>query len=96
MLKTKTLWPVLILFTAAVAVDAGLVVRIEQEAPFDVAPVADDRFAFEFHPQGWSEQQSVNLEFNRSGSGEVTGFKLSADSERDIVFERRERLAQNE
>jgi len=70
-------------------VDGGLVVRIEQEPPIEVAAVADDRFEFSFHPRGWSEPQPVSLEFDRNRSGAVTGFGLSAGSERGIVFERR-------
>ena len=70
-------------------VDGGLVVRIEQEPPIEVAVVADDRFEFSFHPKGWSEPQPVSLEFDRNRSGAVTGFGLSSGSERGIVFERR-------
>jgi CubicO group peptidase (beta-lactamase class C family) len=69
-------------------VDDGLVVRIEQEPPLEVAPVADDRFEFAFHPQGWWGPQSVSLEFNRNRTGAITGFALSAGSERGIVFEK--------
>ena len=69
-------------------VDGGLVVRIEQEPPLEVAPVADDQFEFRFQPQGWSEPQPVRLEFDRNATGAVTGFGLSSGSERDIVFER--------
>jgi len=70
-------------------VGGGLVVRIEQEPPLEVTPVAEDRFEFSFHPHGWSEPQRVNLEFDRNRTGAVTGFGLSLDSERGIVFERR-------
>jgi CubicO group peptidase (beta-lactamase class C family) len=70
-------------------VDGGLVVRIEQEPPLEVAVVADDRFEFRFHPQGWSGPQPVSLEFDRNRTGAVTGFGLSLGSERGIVFERR-------
>ena len=70
-------------------VDGGLVVRIEQEPPLAVAPVADDRFEISFHPPGWSEPEAISLEFDRNRAGAVTGFDLSAGSERGIVFERR-------
>ena len=39
-------------------VDGGLVVRIEQEPPLVVAPVADDQFEISFHPAGWSGPDS--------------------------------------
>ncbi len=67
-------------------VDGGLVVRIEQGLPLEVAPVAGDRFEFSFHPRGWSEPQPVSLEFERNAAGAVTGFGLSSGSERRLVF----------
>ena len=69
-------------------VDGSLVVRIEQELPLEVAPVADDRFEFSFHPQGWSGPGLVSLEFDRGHNGVIIGFKLSSGSERGIVFEK--------
>ncbi len=68
-------------------IDGGLVVRIEQEPPLEVVPVADDRFEISFHPQGWSEPGTISLEFDRNRTGVVTGFGLSMGSERGIVFE---------
>ena len=68
--------------------DGGLVVRIEQELPIEVAAVAEDRFEFSFQPKGWSDAQPVSLEFDRNRSGDITGFGLSAGSERGIAFER--------
>ncbi len=68
--------------------DGGLVVRIEQEPPLKVTPVADDRFEFGFHPKGWSGPEQVSLQFDRNRSGAVTGFGLSSGSERGIVFEK--------
>ncbi|MCH9004272.1 MAG: beta-lactamase family protein [Proteobacteria bacterium] len=68
-------------------VDGSLVVRIEQELPLEVAPVADDQFEFSFHPQGWSGPESVSLEFDRGHNGAIIGFELSSGSERGIVFE---------
>jgi CubicO group peptidase (beta-lactamase class C family) len=70
-------------------VDGGLVVRIEQEQPLKVSPVAVDEFEVAFHPQGWSGPASISLEFDRNRAGVVTGFGLSLGSERGIVFERR-------
>ncbi len=69
--------------------DGGLVVRIEQEPPLQVTPVADDRFEIRFRDQGLSGPQPASLEFNRNRAGNVTGFGLSSGSERGIVFERR-------
>jgi len=69
-------------------VDGGLVVRIEQDLPLIVAPVADDRFEVAFHPQGWSGSDTINLEFDRNRAGSITGFGLSMGQERNIVFER--------
>jgi CubicO group peptidase (beta-lactamase class C family) len=68
-------------------VDDGLVVRIEQEPPLEVVPVADDRFEISFHPPGWSEPGTISLEFDRNRAGAVTGLSLSMGSERGIVFE---------
>ncbi len=71
--------------------DGGLVVRIEQEPPLNVVPVADDQFEIRFRDQGLdaSGPQPASLEFDRNRAGAVTGFGLSSGSERDIVFERR-------
>ncbi len=70
-------------------VDSGLVVRIEQEPPLEVPPVADDRFEIRFHDQGLSGPQPASLEFDRNRTGAITGFGLSSGSERGIVFVRR-------
>ena len=70
-------------------VGGGLVVRIEQESPLEVVPVADDRFEFGFQPQGWSDTEQVSLQFDRNRSGVVTGFGLTLGSERGIVFEKK-------
>jgi hypothetical protein len=69
-------------------VDSGLMLRIGQELPLNVVPLANDLFEFQFRPQGWSDPQMVSLEFNRNDSGAVTGFGLSSGTERNIVFER--------
>ncbi len=70
-------------------VNGGLVVRIEQEPPLEVIPVADDTFEISFHPPGWSEPETIRLEFDRNSAGAVTGFGLSAGSEGGIVFKTR-------
>ena len=67
-----------------------LVVRIEQELPLVMSPVAIDIFEFEFHPKGWSDPEMVSLGFKRIDSGTITGFELSTGSERGIVFEKQE------
>jgi CubicO group peptidase (beta-lactamase class C family) len=69
-------------------VDSGLALRIEQGPPLPVAPAADDRFEFSFQPQGWSEPEPVSLRFDRNRTGAISGFSLSAGSERDIAFEK--------
>ncbi len=69
--------------------DGGLEVRIEQEQPIKVVPVAVDVLAFGFQPQEWSKPETVTLQFSRSDKGTVNGFALSAGSERGILFERR-------
>jgi len=67
-----------------------LTVRIEQESPLTVVPVADDRFEFAFHPDGWSGPGMISLEFDRNRVGAVMGFVLGLGSERGIVFEKGE------
>ncbi len=62
-------------------VDGDLVVRIEQEQPLVIVPIADDRFEFSI---GW---QTVVLDFDRNRAGIITGICLSAGSERGILFE---------
>ena len=62
-------------------VDGDLVVRVEQEQPLVIVPIADDRFEFRM---GW---QMVVLDFDRNRAGVIIGFGLSAGSERGIVFE---------
>ena len=69
-------------------VNGGLVVRIEQDGPVEVAPVGDDLFEVAFQPCCWSEPATMSLEFDRNRVGTVTGFGLSMGDERGIVFER--------
>jgi CubicO group peptidase (beta-lactamase class C family) len=66
-----------------------LVLRIEQESPLTVTPVGNDRFVISFHPAGWTEPMPVSLVFDRNRAAVITGFGLSAGSERGIVFEQR-------
>jgi hypothetical protein len=70
-------------------VDAGLVVRIEQEPPLEVTPKADDRFEIRFLDQGLSGPQPASLEFGRDRTGAIKGFSLTSGTERGIIFERR-------
>jgi CubicO group peptidase (beta-lactamase class C family) len=65
--------------------DGGLVVRIEQEPPLSVTPVADDKLAIKFR----SGPSRATLQLDRNDAGRVTGFRLSSGSERGIVFARR-------
>ena len=69
-------------------VDGGLVVRIEQELPLEVTPVADGRFKIRFYDQAYWEPPSASLEFYRDHDGVITGFSLSSGTERDIEFEK--------
>jgi hypothetical protein len=69
--------------------DGGLVVRIEQEPPLSVTPVADDELMINFLDQGLSGPQPATLQLERNAAGRVTGFRLSSGSERGIVFARR-------
>ncbi|MDH3441107.1 MAG: beta-lactamase family protein, partial [Gammaproteobacteria bacterium] len=66
----------------------SLVVRIEQQPPFNVSPAAEDAFETQSHPDGWPGAPTVLLEFNRDGGGAVRGFTLSAGSEKGILFNR--------
>ncbi len=67
--------------------DAGLTVRVEQQPALQVQPVAEDEFRVEFESRGWAASPA-RLEFERNGSGAVTGFSLSSGSERGLVFEK--------
>lgn len=69
-------------------VDDGLVLRIEQQPPVDMQPVADDSFEFELHPDGWGGPSTVRLDFKRNDDGAMRGFNLSAAAEQGIVFTR--------
>ena len=69
-------------------VDGRLVVQIEQDPSMDVVPFADDRFEVAFHPAGWSEADTISLEFDRNRVDSVPGFGLSMGAERGIVFEK--------
>ncbi len=72
-----------------VAADAnGMTVRIEQEPPIALAPVAVDAFEFDYHPQGWGGPSTVRLDFVRDATGAVTGFELASGSEIGIGFGR--------
>jgi hypothetical protein len=66
----------------------GLVVRIEQEPPLEVRPVADDRFEIGFRDQAYWDQPMASLDFLRDDRGAVTGFSLNSGTERDIGFKK--------
>ena len=68
-----------------------LVVRVEQQPALEVQPVAEDAFRVEFESRGWAASPA-RLEFQRDGTGSVTGFNLSSGSERGLVFERQPAL----
>jgi CubicO group peptidase (beta-lactamase class C family) len=70
------------------AADRGLTLRIEQEPPLGVVPVADDEFRFSFSDQAYSGVMAAGLKFRRGAGGTVAGFGLSSGTERDIAFER--------
>jgi len=67
----------------------NLVVRIEQEPPLTLVPVAPDEFRFSFDEQAYSGVLSAMLSFERSVAGPVTGFRLSAETEVGIIFVKR-------
>lgn len=67
-------------------VDGDLVVRIEQQLPFVMRPVATDAFEFDFQPDGWGGPSTVRLDFSLDDSGKVDGFELAAGSERGVRF----------
>ncbi len=71
--------------------DGGLVVRVEQQPALEVQPVAEDAFRVEFESRGWAASPA-RLEFQRDGTGSVTGFSLSSGSERGLMFERQPSL----
>ena len=69
--------------------NGGLVVHIEQEQPIPLIAAAADRLEFQFQPQGWSGNSTVQLDVRRNDVRNVTGFDLSVDTTRGIIFERR-------
>jgi CubicO group peptidase (beta-lactamase class C family) len=69
-------------------VDRGLILRIEQEAPLDVVPVADDGFRFRFSDQAYSGVVAASLKFRRGAGGAIAGFDLGSGTEQGIVFEK--------
>jgi CubicO group peptidase (beta-lactamase class C family) len=65
-----------------------LLVRIGQDPPLAVVPVADDRFLISFAEQAYSGVVTANLAFDRSASGIISGFSLSSGTEQGLVFEK--------
>jgi len=68
----------------------GLKLRIEQEPPLEVRPMANDRFEIGFPEQAYWDQPMASMDFYRDDSGTITGFLLSSGSERDIGFEKQQ------
>ena len=64
--------------------------RIEQEPPLTVAPVAEDRFEIRFREQAYWDPPEATLDFVRGHDGAVAGFLLSSGSEKNIGFEKRQ------
>jgi hypothetical protein len=62
--------------------DGSLVVRHRRFDPVTLAHVTEDRFTSGTFP-------ITNLDFERNGSGRVTGFRVGNGRARDILFERR-------
>jgi CubicO group peptidase (beta-lactamase class C family) len=69
--------------------DDGMALRIEQEAPLDVALLANDTLEFSFGDEALGGTRDATLSLAHDRAGRVTGFSLSSSSERDLVFERR-------
>jgi hypothetical protein len=69
-------------------VDRGLVLRIEQEAPLDVVPIADDEFSFSFSEQAYSGVVAASLKFRRDAGDSIAGFDLGSGTEQGIVFDK--------
>ena len=69
--------------------NGGLRVRIEQEEPLGVRPIAEDRFEIGFRDQAYWDQPMATIDFRRDDSGEISGFDLSSGSERDLGFVKR-------
>ncbi len=69
-------------------VDDTLVVRIEQEPPMKVIPLAEDEFSYRAGERAYSDPISGQIEFDRDTDGTITGFRLSSWSERNIEFDR--------
>lgn len=63
-----------------------LLVRVEQEAPIAVTPIADGRFKIDFRDAGGYGPWPATLEFRRDETGAVSGFELSSGSEIGLSF----------
>lgn len=69
--------------------NGGLVVRIEQEEPLGVRPIAEERFEIGFRDQAYWDQPMATIDFRRDDAGEISGFDLSSGSERGLGFVKR-------
>jgi CubicO group peptidase (beta-lactamase class C family) len=67
-----------------------LQVRIEQEPPLAVRPLADDRFEIGFRDQAYWDQPMATMDFQRNDDGAISGFLLSSGSEKHIGFAKRQ------
>jgi CubicO group peptidase (beta-lactamase class C family) len=76
--------------TYRLAVEADrLFVRIEQDPPVEVTPLANGELQFQLGDQALAGLRPVTLRPVRDTAGRLTGLTLDSWSERGIVFERR-------
>jgi CubicO group peptidase (beta-lactamase class C family) len=69
--------------------DDRLVVRVEQEPPMELTPLANGGLRFHFGDEALGGGRSATLRAVRNSAGRVVGFTLDSWSELGLVFERR-------